>query len=87
MILSWFKRKAAAMVPPPLKPMEIVPGAEYIMQVGNPFQPDPTVRVLEVREDWVQYVFKDAPSTRQHTKVGYFRHCYKPLCSGDEESK
>lgn len=79
-LLSWFKKQAAAIVPPPPALMEITPGAEYIMEMGNPFQTDPRVRVVAVQAGWVRYQFIDfADSTFQHTKEQYFRHCYKRL--------
>lgn len=83
MILSWFRNKFQA-VPPP--PMEITPGAEYIMVVGNPFMPDPRVRVEAVQAGWVRYHFIGTTEQPQHTEERYFRHCYK-RCGGDKGSE
>lgn len=80
MILAWFRKKLQPDPPPP--PMAITPGAEYVMEVGNPFMPDPRVRVEAVQGGWVRYRFLDGAGHPQHTQEGYFRHCYK-RCGGD----
>ena len=76
-LLSWFKKKVSP--PPPPPPMAVEPGADYIMDVGNPFQPNPTVRVHDVRDGWVRYKFTGDLSggAFQHTPIKYFRTCYK----------